>query len=53
MAERLLGVLAGTTLILLILLWRGLPVLFFLKILPALGVLALAILLITAGLTDD
>lgn len=51
--ERTLATLVGTALILAVLLWRGLPVLFFLKLIPALLVVILGVLIITAGLTKD
>lgn len=51
--ERTLGILVGVTFILLVLLWRGLPVLFFLKLIPAFVIVIAGVLLITAGLTKD
>lgn len=53
MIERILGVGAGIFLILLILLARGLPVLFFMKMLPLVLLFLIAVALIWAGITTD
>jgi hypothetical protein len=53
MIERILGVGAGVFLILLVLMARGLPVLFFLKMLPLILVVIVGIAFIWAGLTSD
>ena len=53
MIARILGVGAGVFLILFILLSRGLPVLFFIKMLPFLLLLIVASALIYAGVTSD
>jgi len=53
MIGRIFGVGVGTFLILLILLARGLPVLFFLKMLPLAVLLLIAFALIYAGITSD
>jgi hypothetical protein len=53
MIERILGVGAGVFLILFILMARGLPVLFFMKMLPLVLLLLVAIALIWAGITTD
>jgi hypothetical protein len=53
MIGRILGTGAGVFLILLILLARGIPVLFFIKMLPLVLVLIVASALIYAGVTSD
>jgi hypothetical protein len=53
MIERILGVGAGVFLILFILLARGLPVLFFMKMLPLVLLFLIAAALIWAGITSD
>ena len=53
MIERILGVGAGVFLILFILLARGLPVLFFMKMLPLVLLFLIAVALIWAGITTD
>jgi hypothetical protein len=53
MIGRIFGVGVGTFLILLILLARGLPVLFFLKMLPLVILLLIAVAFIWAGITSD
>jgi hypothetical protein len=53
MLGRILGTGAGVFLILLVLLVRGLPVLFFLKMLPLLLILIVGVAFIWAGLTSD
>lgn len=53
MIERILGVGAGVFLILLILFARGIPVLFFMKMLPLILLLLIATALIWAGITSD
>jgi hypothetical protein len=53
MLIRVLGVAAGASLLLLILLLRGLPVVFFLKIVPLALLLCVACAFIYAGVTKD
>lgn len=53
MLGRFLGVLSGLTLILIVLHWRGLPVLLLLKAIPLFLLVGAGILLITAGLSKD
>jgi hypothetical protein len=53
MIARILGVCGGIFLILLILMARGIPVLFFIKMLPLVLLLLVAIALIWAGITTD
>jgi hypothetical protein len=53
MIARILGTGAGVFLILLILLSRGIPVLFFMKMLPLVLLLIVAAALIYAGVTSD
>jgi hypothetical protein len=53
MIARILGTGAGVFLILLVLLARGIPVLFFIKMLPLLLILLVGIAFIWAGLTSD
>jgi hypothetical protein len=53
MIVRIIGVGVGIALLLFILLLRGLPVLFFLKMLPLVFLLFVAIAFIYAGLTSD
>jgi hypothetical protein len=53
MIARILGTGAGVYLILLILLSRGIPVLFFIKMLPLVLILIVAAALIYAGVTSD
>lgn len=53
MITRILGIGAGVFLILFILLSRGLPVLFFIKMLPLIFLLIVAAALIYAGVTSD
>jgi hypothetical protein len=53
MVGRILGTGAGIFLILLVLLLRGIPVLFFIKILPLVLLLLLGAAFIYAGLTPD
>jgi hypothetical protein len=53
MISRIFGVGAGVFLILLILLARGIPVLFFMKMLPLILLLIVAAALIYAGVTSD
>ncbi len=53
MIARILGTGVGIFLILLILLSRGLPVLFFMKMLPLILLLIVAAALIYAGVTSD
>lgn len=53
MIARILGIGAGVFLILLILLSRGIPVLFFMKMLPLVLILLVAAALIYAGVTSD
>jgi hypothetical protein len=53
MIARILGTGAGVFLILLILLSRGIPVLFFMKMLPLVLLLIVATALIYAGVTSD
>jgi hypothetical protein len=53
MIGRILGTGAGVYLILLILLSRGIPVLFFIKMLPLVLILIVAAALIYAGVTSD
>jgi len=53
MISRILGIGAGVFLILLILLTRGIPVLFFMKMLPLLLILFVAAALIYAAVTND
>jgi len=51
--SRILGTGAGVFLVLLVLMARGLPVLFFLKMLPLLLLLLIGVAFIWAGLTSD
>jgi hypothetical protein len=53
MISRFLGVAAGVSLILIVLLLRGLPVIFFLKMIPLLFLIILGLALIYAGLSSD
>lgn len=53
MISRILGVGAGVFLILYVLLARGIPVLFFIKMLPLVLILIVAAALIYAGVTSD
>jgi hypothetical protein len=53
MISRILGIGAGVFLILFVLLSRGLPVLFFIKMLPLILLLIVAAALIYAGVTSD
>jgi hypothetical protein len=53
MIGRILGTGAGVFLILLVLLARGIPVLFFLKMLPLILILIVGVAFIYAGLTSD
>ena len=53
MVARIIGTSVGVALVLLILLLRGLPVLFFLKMIPLVLVFLVAAALIYAGLTSD
>jgi hypothetical protein len=53
MIESILGVGAGVFLILFILMTRGLPVLFFMKMLPLVLLFLVAVALIWAGITSD
>ena len=53
MISRILGIGAGVFLILLVLLVRGIPVLFFMKMLSLVLILLLAAALIYAGVTND
>lgn len=53
MISRILGVGAGVFLILFVLLSRGIPVLFFIKMLPLIVLLLIAFALIYAGITSD
>jgi hypothetical protein len=53
MIARILGVCGGIFLILLILMTRGIPVLFFMKMLPLVLILLIAAALIWAGITSD
>lgn len=53
MIERIIGIVAGVFLILLILLARGIPVLFFMRMLPLILLLLVAAALIYAGVTSD
>lgn len=53
MIERIIGIVAGIFLILLILMARGIPVLFFMKMLPLVLLLLIAAALIWAGITTD
>ena len=53
MLDRILGVLSGLTLILIVLHWRGLPVLLLLKAIPLFLLVGAGILLIIAGLSKD
>jgi hypothetical protein len=53
MIARILGTGAGVFLILLVLLSRGLPVLFFIKMLPLILILIVGAAFIYAGLTSD
>jgi hypothetical protein len=53
MIARILGTGAGVFLILFVLLSRGLPVLIFIKMLPLLLILIVALAFIYAGITSD
>jgi len=53
MLVRIFGVAIGVLLLLYILLLRGLPVLFFIKMLPLILLLLVAAALIYAGVTSD
>jgi hypothetical protein len=53
MVVRILGIGVGVSALLYILLLRGLPVLFFLKMIPLAFLLFVAIAFIYAGLTSD
>jgi hypothetical protein len=53
MLIRVLGVATGMSLLLLILLLRGLPVVFFLKIVPLALLLCVAVAFIYAGISPD
>jgi hypothetical protein len=53
MIIRILGVGLGVALLLYILLLRGLPVLFFIKMLPLMFFLFVAVAFIYAGVTSD
>lgn len=53
MIARIIGIGTGVFLILLILLARGIPVLFFMKMLPLILLLIVATALIYAGVTSD
>jgi hypothetical protein len=53
MIGRILGTKIGILLILLVLLARGIPVLFFIKMLPLVLILILGAAFIYAGLTSD
>ena len=53
MIGRILGTGIGILLILLVLLARGIPVLFFIKMLPLVLILILGVAFIYAGLTSD
>jgi hypothetical protein len=53
MVTRIFGVIAGIAILLYILLLRGLPVVFFIKAIPLLVLLFVAVALIYAGVTSD
>jgi hypothetical protein len=53
MIARILGTGVGVFLILLVLLARGIPVLFFIKMLPLIFILLVGVAFIWAGLTSD
>jgi hypothetical protein len=53
MISRIIGTGVGIYLILLVLLSRGIPVLFFMKMLPLILILFVAAALIYAGVTSD
>jgi len=53
MVARIIGTIVGVTILLYVLLLRGLPVLFFLKMIPLLLLLCVAIAFIYAGITSD
>jgi hypothetical protein len=53
MITRIVGTLVGVSVLLYILLLRGLPVLFFLKMIPLALLLCVAIAFIYAGVTSD
>ena len=53
MIARILGTGVGVFLILFVLLSRGLPVLFFIKMLPLILILIVALAFIYAGITSD
>ena len=53
MIARILGTGVGVFLILFVLLSRGLPVLFFIKMLPLILILLVALAFIYAGITSD
>jgi hypothetical protein len=53
MVTRIIGIGIGVALLLYVLLLRGLPVLFFIKMLPLILLLLLAAALIYAGVTSD
>ena len=53
MISRIIGTGVGIYLILLVLLARGIPVLFFMKMLPLILILFVAAALIYAGVTSD
>jgi hypothetical protein len=53
MLIRIIGVIIGITILLYILLLRGLPVVFFLKAIPLFVLLIVAVAFIYAGLSKD
>lgn len=53
MIGRIIGICGGIFLILLVLAARGIPVLFFMKMLPLILILLIAFALIYAGVTSD
>ena len=53
MIARILGTGVGVFLILFVLLSRGIPVLFFIKMLPLILILIVALAFIYAGITSD
>jgi predicted tellurium resistance membrane protein TerC len=53
MVTRILGTAVGVLLLLYVLLLRGLPVLFFIKMLPLIFLIMVAAALIYAGVTSD